>query len=116
MQAVSEDCVFCRIVAGDLPANVILREDGILAFLDIHPAASTHALVIPERHIEDLRLLAPEDAPLWLRLTSAAHRVAAELGHEDGYRFYVSVGPGGGQTVPHLHVHVLAGEMRRLPV
>ncbi len=111
-----EDCVFCRIVAGELPANVVYREDGILAFIDIHPAASTHALVIPERHIEDLRHLTDDDAALWLRLTLAAHHVAEELGHPQGYRFFVSVGPGGGQTVPHLHIHVLAGEMRRLPV
>ena len=108
-----DDCVFRRIVAGELPANVVLREEGIIAFLDIHPAASTHALVVPERHIDDLRQM--DDAQLWLRLTQAAHKVAEELGHAEGYRFYVSVGAGGGQTVPHLHVHVLAGEMRRLP-
>lgn len=112
----SDDCIFCRIVTGDLPANVVYRQDGILAFMDIHPAAATHALVIPERHIEDLRRLGPDDAELWLRLTNAANKVAEELGHPNGYRFYVSVGPGGGQSVPHLHIHVMAGEMRRLPV
>ncbi|NNM96018.1 MAG: HIT domain-containing protein [Candidatus Dormibacteraeota bacterium] len=112
----SEDCIFCRIVSGDLPAQVIHREEGLLAIMDIHPVAETHALVIPERHISDLRDLMPEDAGLWLRLTQAAHQVALDLGHAQGYRFYVSVGPGGGQSVPHLHIHVMAGAMRRLPV
>jgi histidine triad (HIT) family protein len=77
--------------------------------------AETHVLVIPERHIEDLRQLQEEDAPLWLRLAQVANVVAADLGHEEGYRFYVSVGSAGGQTVPHLHIHVMAGSMRRLP-
>jgi histidine triad (HIT) family protein len=111
----ADECIFCRIVAGDLPAQVIHREAGLIAIMDIHPVADTHALVIPERHIEDLRQLETSDADLWLRLTQAAHKVALDLGHPEGYRFYVSVGAGGGQTVPHLHVHVMAGPMRRLP-
>jgi histidine triad (HIT) family protein len=109
------DCLFCRIVAGELPADEVHREPGIIAFKDIHPVAETHVLVIPERHIEDLRQLQEEDAPLWLRLAQVANVVAADLGHEEGYRFYVSVGSAGGQTVPHLHIHVMAGSMRRLP-
>ncbi|MGH7640911.1 MAG: HIT domain-containing protein [Candidatus Dormibacteria bacterium] len=109
-------CLFCRIVAGELPADEVHREPGILAFKDIHPAAETHVLVVPERHIKDLRELRESDAGLWLRLTQVANQVAADLGHDRGYRFYVSVGEEGGQTVPHLHIHVLAGPMRRLPV
>ncbi|HVB14277.1 MAG TPA: HIT domain-containing protein [Candidatus Dormibacteraeota bacterium] len=109
------DCLFCRIVAGELPCDEVHREPGILAFKDIHPVAETHVLVVPERHIEDLRQLQAEDAALWLRLAQVANEVAADLGHEQGYRFYVSVGAAGGQTVPHLHVHVMAGSMRRLP-
>ncbi|HVB53748.1 MAG TPA: HIT domain-containing protein [Candidatus Acidoferrales bacterium] len=109
------DCLFCRIVAGELPADEVHRERGILAFKDIHPVAETHVLVIPEQHIEDLRQLREEDAALWLRLTQVANEVAADLGHEEGYRFYVSVGSAGGQSVPHLHIHVMAGSMRRLP-
>ncbi|MGH7610604.1 MAG: HIT domain-containing protein [Candidatus Dormibacteria bacterium] len=109
------DCIFCRIVVGELHSEQVHRERGIIAFKDIHPAASTHVLVVPERHIEDLRHLQEEDAGLWLRLTQVANLVAADLGHEAGYRFLVSVGPGGGQTVPHLHIHVLAGELRHLP-
>jgi histidine triad (HIT) family protein len=112
----SSDCLFCRIVAGELPADVVHREQGILAFQDIHPVAETHVLVVPERHIDDLRQLRSEDAPLWLRLTQVANEVAADLGHDQGYRFYVNVGTAGGQTVPHLHVHVMAGSMHRLPM
>jgi histidine triad (HIT) family protein len=112
---VNSDCLFCRIVAGELPSDEVHRESGIIAFKDIHPVAETHILVVPEKHIEDLRQLQDEDAQLWLRLTRVANAVAADLGHDQGYRFFVSVGPGGGQTVPHLHIHVLAGSMRRLP-
>jgi len=112
---VSSDCLFCRIVAGELPSDQVHSEPGIIAFKDIHPVAETHILVVPEKHIEDLRQLQEEDAELWLRLAQVANEVAADLGHEQGYRFYVSVGPEGGQTVPHLHIHVLAGSMRRLP-
>lgn len=108
-------CIFCRIVIGDLPADLVHRERGIIAFKDVRPAAETHVLVVPERHIEDLRQLQDEDAQLWMRLTQVANLVAQDLGHEQGYRFFVSVGPAGGQTVPHLHIHVLGGEMRRLP-
>ncbi|MGH7691426.1 MAG: HIT domain-containing protein [Candidatus Dormibacteria bacterium] len=112
----SSACLFCRIVAGELPADEVHREPGIIAFKDIHPVAETHVLVIPERHIGDLRRLQEGDAALWLRLTQVANQVAAELGHGEGYRFYVSVGEAGGQSVPHLHIHVMAGSMRRLPV
>ncbi|HVA22397.1 MAG TPA: HIT domain-containing protein [Candidatus Micrarchaeia archaeon] len=109
------DCVFCRIVAGELPADILHREEGLIVIRDIKPAAATHVLVIPERHIQDLRALGGPDRELWWRLTGAATTVAGRLGHDDGYRFYVSVGPGGGQTVPHLHIHVLGGAVTRLP-
>lgn len=110
-----EDCVFCRIVGGELPADVVHREPDLLVIRDINPVAATHVLVIPERHVADLRELEPGDADLWWRLTQTANTVAAKLGHAAGYRFFVSVGSGGGQTVPHLHVHVLGGGMTRLP-
>ena len=113
---VSSECLFCRIVSGELPADVVHREKGIIAFTDIHPVAETHVLVVPERHIDDLRHIQDSDAELWLRMACVANEVAADLGHEQGYRFYVSVGSAGGQTVPHLHIHVMGGSMRRLPV
>ncbi len=110
-----DDCLFCRIVDGHLPADVVHREDGIVVFRDINPVAETHVLVVPEEHIADLRELEPSQADLWMRLTRVATAVATRLGHEAGYRFYVSAGPGGGQTVPHLHIHVLGGRMKRFP-
>lgn len=112
---VNSECIFCRIVAGELPSDEVYREPGIIAFKDIHPVAETHVLVVPEKHIEDLRHLQEEDKELWFRISQVANAVALDLGHEQGYRFYVSVGSAGGQTVPHLHVHVMAGSMRRLP-
>jgi len=102
-------------VSGELPAEVVHREQGLVAIRDIHPVADTHVLVIPERHVADLRELTSADRDLWWRLTQAANRVAEQLGHSTGYRFFVSVGSGGGQTVFHLHVHVLGGAMTRLP-
>ncbi len=112
----AQECVFCRIIAGELPADFVYRGRGVVGFRDIHPVADTHVLVVPEIHIQDLRDLGEEHAGLWLTLAQVANQVARELGHADGYRFYVSVGAAGGQTVPHLHVHVLGGAMRRIPV
>ncbi len=105
------ECLFCRIVAGEIPASVVLRTDEILAFRDIHPAAPTHVLVIPVAHHADLAALAEADPGLAGRLLAACAGVARLDGvAESGYRTLFNSGPDSGQEVAHVHAHVLGGE------
>ena len=110
-----EDCIFCKIVAGKLPAKFAYQDDEIVAFADINPAAPTHLLFIPRRHITQVLDLEAGDGPLFGRIVLAANRVARERGLEDGFRLVVNNGPGAGMTVPHLHVHLLGGRALRWP-
>ncbi len=110
-------CVFCDIVAGRSPATVVYRDEEILAFHDLYPKAPVHVLVIPKRHLESVMALQPEDAALVGRLVLAAKRIGEATGFgERGYRLAFHCGPEGGQVVPHLHLHFLAGrrEERRV--
>lgn len=108
-------CVFCRIVAGTLPASIVYRDDDVLVFRDIHPQARVHCLVIPTRHIvslEELELLEPGVAERMLRV---AVNVAHDLDiAETGYRLATNVGHDAGQSVSHLHFHLLGGNRLRL--
>ena len=104
------DCLFCKIAAGDIPAKIVARARGMIAFEDVAPKADTHVLVVPERHLESMRDvgdLSAEEAKAMLDFVAST---AAELGLED-YRVIVNVGPGGGQTVFHLHWHILGGSL-----
>ena len=110
----SADCIFCRIVAGELPAKVVHRADGFVAIEDIAPKADTHLLVLPERHLEtfsDVPALSADEAKRMLDFVVETARVA---GLEE-YRLMVFVGPGAGQTVFHLHWHILGGTVRGMP-
>lgn len=103
-------CVFCRIVAGELPATVVHDEDEILAFRDIAPNAPSHVLIIPKTHISSVATLTDELGPLSGRLLVLAARIAETEGIDgDGYRVVTNVGEWGGQSVDHLHLHVLGG-------
>jgi histidine triad (HIT) family protein len=104
-----DDCVFCRLVSGELPAEVLFREDGIVAFRDNRPQAPSHVLVVPETHIESLLEL--DDPELGGRLLLACRRAAELESLVDGFRVVANVGEHAGR-VPHLHFHVLGG--RRL--
>ncbi len=104
------DCLFCKIAAGDIPADVVHRDDRVVAFRDINPQAPTHVLVIPTEHVASLDAAAPEHQELLGELLLAAQAVARTEGLSDaGYRVVTNVGPHGGQTVHHLHIHVLGG-------
>lgn len=108
----SSDCLFCAIVAGDVPADVVRRDERTVAFRDIHPQAPVHVLVVPRRHIVDAGTVGPDDADDLAALLIAAKAVAdAEgIGGEDrGYRLAFNVGPDASNSVPHLHLHVLGG-------
>jgi histidine triad (HIT) family protein len=107
------DCIFCAIAAHDLPADLVHEEPDVLAFRDVNPQAPTHMLVIPRRHIESAAALTADDDALWAQMLHVAQRVAREEGLErNGYRIVANIGSDGGQTVRHLHLHVLGG--RRL--
>ena len=104
------DCVFCRIAARQMPADVEYEDEDVLAFKDIYPKAPVHILIIPKRHIESLARLEPGDADLVGRCVLAARRLAERTGYaERGYRLSCNTGPEGGQVVYHLHFHFTAG-------
>ena len=109
------DCIFCRIAAGQAEADILYRDDHITAFWDKRPAAPLHILIIPNKHIASVNELEPADAEVLGRLILCAKQLAAETGFaERGYRLVVNVGYEGGQTVYHLHMHLIAG--KRLPL
>jgi histidine triad (HIT) family protein len=103
------DCLFCRIVRGELPADVVHRDDRVVCFRDINPQAPTHVLAIPVAHVASVDDIGPDDADLLAALFAALRRIAASNGLADGYRVVTNVGPAAGQSVAHLHLHLLGG-------
>ena len=103
------DCLFCRIVAGEIPADVVLETDRVLAFRDIDGQAPTHVLVVPRDHHADVAAVADADPALLGEVLQAAVAVARQEGLDGGYRLVANTGADGGQSVHHLHVHVLGG-------
>lgn len=108
-----EDCLFCKIAAGQIPAKVVYQDADVVAFEDINPQAPRHVLVIPRRHIPSMTDITSEDGPVLASIYMAATKIAREMGiGESGFRFLTNVGPDAGQSVFHLHFHLLGG--RRL--
>ena len=106
-----EDCLFCKIVKGEIPSTKVYEDDEVLAFEDINPAAPIHILVIPKKHITSLAHLQKEDETVVGKIYNVMNRIAEEKGFkEDGYRVIVNCGKNGGQEVMHLHFHLLAGK------
>ena len=106
------DCLFCKIVAGELPSEIMHETPTTVAFKDIHPAAPFHVLVVPRSHIEDASVVTPEEGPLLADLLMAARAVADQAGlaaPDRGYRLIFNIGPDSMNSVPHLHLHVLGG-------
>lgn len=103
------DCLFCRIVRREVPADVVLETAAAVAFRDVNPQAPTHVLVVPREHSPDMASLTAADPLLAGQVMAAAVAVAAQEGLADGYRLAVNTGRDAGQTVFHLHVHVLGG-------
>ena len=102
-------CLFCRIVAGEIPAAKVYEDDELLAFKDIHPKAPLHLLIIPKEHIESMAVLKDRHAPLMGRMMVLAQRLATENGSPEGFRTVVNTGRVGRQEVYHLHMHLLGG-------
>ncbi len=103
------DCIFCKIVNKSLPAKIIYEDELILAFPDRFPKAKTHVLVVPKQHIISLKELRHLDQPLIWHLISKLNFIAESLGLQEGFRSVINTGPAGGQSVFHLHVHIMGG-------
>jgi histidine triad (HIT) family protein len=105
-----ENCLFCKIARGEIPATIIYSDEGAVAFRDINPQAPTHVLVIPREHLDSLNEAEAHDAAMLGRLLQAAAKVARQEGlDESGFRTVINTGAGAGQTVFHLHLHILGG-------
>ncbi len=103
------DCIFCDIADGSIPADIVHNDELVVAFRDVNPKAPTHVLVIPAEHIGSLAEVAAEHTELLAELVGLANQVAADSKLTGGYRVVTNVGPDAGQSVPHLHLHVLGG-------
>lgn len=111
------NCPFCRIVAGDLPAQVLYQDDLVTAFRDMHPVAPTHVLIVPNRHIPSITHLEENDQILMGRLLIVAKKIAQQENiTETGFRSLINTGIHAGQTVPHLHLHIIGGKPLHLPL
>jgi histidine triad (HIT) family protein len=107
------DCLFCKIVAGEVPSETVHETETTVAFKDINPAAPLHVLVVPRRHIDDASVVTADDGPVLADMLMAAWAVADAAGvatPDRGYRLVFNIGPDAMNSVPHLHVHVLGGE------
>ncbi len=116
----STDCLFCRIAAGEIPSTEVLATETVYAFRDIEPKAPTHVLVVPRKHITDADHISGDDAPVVADMLSAAREIARKEGLTpndggNGYRLVFNVGDDAGNTVPHLHLHVIGGRSMSWP-
>ena len=110
------DCLFCRVVSGELPSNEVASSEHSYAFRDLNPVAPTHVLVVPRVHIENAHEIRPEHAEVMADMVATAQRVAVDEGiAESGYRLVFNVGKDTGNSVPHLHLHVLGGRPMSWP-
>ena len=109
------DCLFCKIASGAIPVKRLYEDDHILAFPDINPQAPTHILVIPKKHFASLAHTTAEDTEMLGHLMAEAAKIASAEKLDNGYRLVINTGPDGGQTVGHLHVHLLGGRHMTWP-
>ena len=109
------DCLFCKIVAGDIPADKLYEDDDILAFSDISPQAPKHFLVIPKKHLVDFSSIQEADEKLMGKMLRKSAEIAAENGIEDGFRAVVNNGANASQLVFHVHMHILGGRPMNWP-
>ena len=113
----TDSCIFCKIVSEETKAEIVYRDEQATAFRDIHPAAPTHILIVPNKHIESVGTLEAGDEPLIGHLFTVARQLAEKEGiSKGGYRLITNTGANGGQTVFHLHVHLIGGQRMRYPM
>ena len=108
-------CLFCKIVNGEIKGEIVLENDHVVAFKDINPQAPTHVLVVPKKHLPGIHEAAPTDAALLGEVLLAGRKIAEDLGLARGYRLVLNQGPDAGQSVFHLHLHVLGGRVMAWP-
>ena len=109
-----EDCIFCKIIAGQIPSAKVYEDETVLAFRDIAPQAPTHILVIPKNHIASVAEITKENSAIVAHIFEVITQIAAQEGLTGGYRVVSNCGAHAGQTVPHLHFHILGGEQLAL--
>jgi histidine triad (HIT) family protein len=110
-------CVFCKIASGEAPANIIYQDEWVTAFRDIHPVAPTHVLIVPNKHIQSVSYAEPEDEQILGHLFTTARKIAEMDGiTAGGYRTIVNTGVHGGQTIFHLHMHLIGGQRMKYPM
>jgi histidine triad (HIT) family protein len=113
----TDSCIFCKIVSEEAKAEIVYRDEQVTAFRDIHPVAPTHLLLVPNKHIESVGTLEREEEQLMGHLFTVARKLAEEEGiSKGGYRMITNTGTNGGQTVYHLHVHLIGGQRMRYPM
>jgi histidine triad (HIT) family protein len=113
---VAEDCLFCKIIAGEVPSTIVHQDDDVVAFEDINPQAPTHVVIVPRQHIPTVNDLEDGDQELFGKLATAAKKIAGDRGiAEDGYRLVMNCNAGAGQSVWHIHMHLLGGRRLRWP-
>jgi histidine triad (HIT) family protein len=111
------DCIFCKIVTGDIPSTNVFRDEQVTAFRDLNPAAPTHILLVPNKHIDSINVLANEDEQLIGHLFTTAKQLAAQEGiAEGGYRLIINTNAHAGQTIFHIHLHLLGGAPMKNPM
>lgn len=111
------DCIFCKIITGEIPGEIVYQDEQATAFRDINPAAPTHILIIPQEHIASINDIKPDDEGLVGHLFSVARQLAEQEGiQESGYRLIINTGPDAGQAVFHIHLHLLGGKRMRYPM
>jgi histidine triad (HIT) family protein len=115
MSELEADCLFCRMIKGEVPSKKVFEDERAFAFEDIRPQAPTHVLVVPKKHIRGLKEAQAADAELVGYCQLVAAKIARQRGIEDGYRTVLNVGPNSGQSVFHLHVHLLGGRYLKWP-
>ena len=109
MTASDPNCIFCKIVRGEIPSRKVYEDADVFAFHDIQPQADLHFMIIPKKHVATLYALTDEDAPVMGRILALAGKLAREQGAADGFRTIINTGRVGQQEVQHVHVHILAG-------
>ncbi len=110
------DCLFCKIIRGELKTTFVYEDDKVIAFADIHPQAPTHFLIVPRQHISTLNDLVPNNFSIIAHMTQVAQQLASDYQHtEEGYRVVMNCNAAGGQSVFHIHMHLLAGRDLQWP-